>query len=208
MTPTKPLVRHRYLAYFRKNQTASVDDLSRAMNVTPANVRHHLVGLLIDGSIVVVETRHGPQRGRPIKIFGLSRLAKGDNLDQLSDVLLIEWLGAMGDNEIEAALGKVADRMSEKFSRISGNISRKLGYAVEQFSKMHYQARWEAHGSGPRVIFESCPYGSVVSSHPELCRMDSKILQNYFGGEVNQLAFREKGSKNIPVCIFAIHEKT
>jgi predicted ArsR family transcriptional regulator len=208
MTPVKPSIRHRYLAFFRKNQTASVEDLVRAMDVTPANVRHHLAGLQSDGLVTMVETRHIQKRGRPVKIYRLSRLAQGDNLTQLADALLSEWLAALDEGQLNEALGEVADRMVENVSSTSGHISRKLGFAVEQFNKMHYQARWEAHGSGPRVIFESCPYASVISAHPELCRLDSKILHNLLGCEVEQLATSEKGSRNIPVCVFAILERT
>jgi predicted ArsR family transcriptional regulator len=207
MTPPKVSVRHRYLAYFRKYQTASAADLARFMNVTAANVRHHLAGLMADGLIEKVDIRQGVQRGRPIMIYGLSRLVQGDNITQLMDVILTEWIGNLGENEIDDGLNRIAGQMIENGPIASGHISKKLGLAVEQLNKKHYHAHWEAHGSGPRVIFESCPYASVLSNHPELCRMDLKILENYFGGNVEQLARRERGARNIPVCIFTIHEK-
>jgi predicted ArsR family transcriptional regulator len=207
MTPSNGSVRQRYLAYFRKYQTASAADIARFMNVTPANARHHLASLTADGLIEKLDTRKGVQRGRPVRIYGLSRLTRGDNLTQLVDVLLTDWLNNIGENEIEEGLSRIASQMIENGSFVSGHISKKLGFAVEQLNKKRYQARWEAHGSGPRVIFESCPYASVISNHPELCRMDTKILQNYLDGDVELVARRERGARNTPVCIFAIHEK-
>jgi predicted ArsR family transcriptional regulator len=84
-------------------------------------------------------------------------------------------------------------------------LARKLALCIDQINKMHYHSRWEAHASGPRIIIESCPYASVITKHPELCLMDKKLLEKYLGGSVEQLAKLEKGSRNIPVCVFSLN---
>jgi predicted ArsR family transcriptional regulator len=83
-------------------------------------------------------------------------------------------------------------------------LARKLANCIDHLNTMHYHSRWEAHASGPRIIFESCPYASVIAAHPELCRMDQKLLERHLGGNVEQTAKLEKGSRTIPVCVFSI----
>jgi predicted ArsR family transcriptional regulator len=207
MTPVKNLTRHRYMALLRKIQTATAGELARALNVTPANVRHHLAGLQADGLVQVVEIRHGEGRGRPVNIYGLSRSAQGDNLTQLADAILTDWLSLIDPELVGDAIERVARSMMDgSQATATVNIARKLVNAMNHLNRMHYHARWEAHAAGPRVIFESCPYASVISRHPELCQLDAKLLQDYLGGGIEQLAKREKGFKNIPVCIFAVIE--
>jgi len=201
----KPRARHRYLALLRKNQTATAEEFARALNVTPANVRYHLAGLLADGLVQVAEVRREAGRGRPAKVYGLGYAAQGDNLSRLSDVILIDWLNLLDPGSVEDAMERVAQGLVADYQSIaSGNRAQRLVNTIEHLNRMHYQARWEAHGAGPRVIFESCPYASVLASHPELCRLDVKLLQKCLGEEVEQLAKREKGLKNFPVCIFAV----
>jgi predicted ArsR family transcriptional regulator len=204
MTPAKVPIRRRYLAYLRKNLTSTVADLARAMNVTPANVRHHLAELQADGLVELVETRRSAQRGRPLKVYGLSRLVYGDNMNQLADVVLTDWFSILEKEDISEAMSRIASQMIGDSKYISGHISRRLGLAVEKLNQMNYHARWEAHAGGPRMIFESCPYAHVISSHPQLCQMDTQILQNLLDTDIEQIANREKGTKNVPVCIFSI----
>jgi predicted ArsR family transcriptional regulator len=207
MTPARNLKRHRYLALLRKIQTATAGELARALNVTPANVRYHLTGLQADGLVQVVEIQPSEGRGRPVKIYGLSRSVQGDNLTQLADVIMTDWLKLIDGELVGDAMERVARSMMDGSQSVAtGNIARKLVNAMDHLNRMRYQARWEAHAAGPRVIFEFCPYASVISRHPELCLMDAKLLQEYLGGEIEQLAKREKGFKNIPVCIFAVKE--
>jgi predicted ArsR family transcriptional regulator len=207
MTPSRLHVRQRYLGFLKKNQTATAEELARAFDVTPANARYHLAGLQSDGLVQVIESRRGLKRGRPVKVFSLSKATQGDNLSKLVDVLLAEWSGSLGADHMDDALERLARKVMVSDPFVTpGQISRRLVQAIEQLNQAHYQSRWEAHASGPRVIFESCPYASVIADHPELCIMDIKILKNAIGSDVEQIAKREKGGRNIPVCVFSVFE--
>jgi predicted ArsR family transcriptional regulator len=82
-------------------------------------------------------------------------------------------------------------------------ITRRLALAIERLNTLHYQARWEAHAQGPRVIFELCPYTPIIARHPELCRMDKFLLQELLGLEVSLSAKLELNTRGLPFCMFA-----
>ncbi len=77
----------------------------------------------------------------------------------------------------------------------------RLRVLVEKLNGMHYQSRWEAGADGPRVLFGRCPYAAVIEGHPELCQMDVRVLENFLGREVRQLA---KVEKTQGMCVFAM----
>jgi DeoR family transcriptional regulator, suf operon transcriptional repressor len=205
MTPLKISMRQRCLAFLRRNQFATSQELARALNVTPADVRHHLARLQADGLVDVSENLRSGGRGRPIKVYGLSRLAQGDNLTKLADEVLSEWFKALSPQDASEALDRLAGRLIgfEKHGT-PAPIARRLVQSIEFLNTMHYKARWEAHAHGPRLIFETCPYAGVITNHPELCLMDKKLLEKSLGSRVEQVAKLEKGLRNIPVCIFEV----
>ncbi len=206
MAPFTTRMRQRFLTYFQKNHNASAGELSRVFGVTPADVRHHLRVLKSEGLVDIVDLMKGEGKGRPVKVYGLSRMARGDNLQPLVDALLTDWVGAMPPRETDQALERLAAHLMGNSSRNDRDpLARKLAQCIDHMNKMHYHSRWEAHASGPRIIFESCPYASVIGTHPELCLLDKKLLEEYLGGSVEQVSKLEKGSRNIPVCVFSLN---
>ena len=209
MTPVKTTARQRCLTFLKKHQPASASEIARALNVTPADVRHHLSGLEDDGLIEVLELRHELVRGRPVKLYGLNRQLTGDNISKLADAILQEWLGGLDSKEINDAMSRIAQRMAVRDQTTSkAPVGRRLAATVETLNEMHYKARWEAHAAGPRVILESCPYARTIAAHPELCLMDKHLLTGLLRSDVDQLAKQERSIKNIPVCVFAITNPT
>jgi predicted ArsR family transcriptional regulator len=204
MAPLTNRMRQRFLVYFQKNHKATADDLSRVFGVTSADVRHHLRVLKSEKLVDVVELMKGEGKGRPVKVYGLSRLARGDNLQLLVDALLNEWLGTMTSRETGLAMERLAAHLMGNFKQNDRDpLARKLAQCIDHLNRMHYNSRWEAHASGPRIIIESCPYASIISHHPELCLLDQNLLEKYLGGSFEQLAKLEKGSRNVPVCVFS-----
>src|SRR5512142_3230025 len=87
---TMVTARQKILAYFSKTRTASAREISRALKMSAATVRHHLRVLASDGRLEVTSARRGDGRGRPNKVYSLPRAALGDNLAALSNALLTE----------------------------------------------------------------------------------------------------------------------
>ncbi len=82
--------RQKVLVYLNKTRTASAGEISRALKMSAATVRHHLRVLVSDGRLEMTSVRGRDERGRPEKIYSLPRAALGENLSALSAALLAE----------------------------------------------------------------------------------------------------------------------
>ena len=186
--------RQKILDYLKRNKSVSSREIARALQMTPANARHHLSVLAADGRVEVINRRQ-VGRGRPEKVYQLGHTFVGDNLSVLADVLLTE---ADGKVEMEA-LGK---RIAGEGNLSEQPLMRRLASTIKRLNEMHYQSRWEAGAGGPRVVLGHCPYAAVIENHPELCLMDAALLAKLLGGEISQTAKLETGAGGLPYCAF------
>ena len=193
--------RQKILAYLQKKRVASAHEVAQALKVTAANARHHLRVLAADGRVTSV-IEQSPGRGRPVKKYQLSNALRGENVSVLLDATLEEWLGKLTPLKREQALRSVAKRIAIDSPTQAGPIAKRLVSAVEKLNASHYQARWEAGAEGPRILFTNCPYAAVIGKHPELCQMDTALLEDLMGISAHQLARIEHGRGE---CIFALH---
>jgi len=210
----KPNARQRILAYLQSHHGVTAAEVSRALRVTPANIRHHLSILAADGRAKVVGERRpekdaggtGQGRGRPVKMYGLGDTASGDNLSGLADAVLAQWIAGLPPDQRDSALGALAARLADvpPGGKLSGPIIRRLAQAITRLNGLHYHARWEAHAQGPRVIFEQCPYAAILEKHPELCRVDALLLKELLGADVTQSAKLELNARGLPFCMFVL----
>jgi predicted ArsR family transcriptional regulator len=202
----KPPTRLRILDHIRKHQTASVGELGRVLGMTGANIRHHLA-VLESNDLVEVVGRRQEGRGRPLGVYGLSRRMLGDGLDELAGVLLEVWLNGAKDEVRESGLRAVAQRLivnNTPHQDIS--ITQRVGQAVNRLNELHYQARWEASAAGPRLILGNCPFSAIIASHPELCQMDSYLLEAQLDLPVDQTEKLKRSTKGLPFCSFLVGE--
>ena len=187
--------RQKVLTYFTKTRSASAREISRALKMSAATVRHHLRVMAADGRLEMSFVRARDGRGRPEKVYSLPQAALGDNLSALSDALLTE----AGTSVRMEALAK---RLAGESNFANQPISKRLNLTVEKLNTMNYHARWEAGSQGPRLIFTHCPYAAIIGKHPELCRMDEELLENLMGEAARQLF--KIGKEASSICVFAI----
>ncbi|MEZ0396245.1 MAG: helix-turn-helix domain-containing protein [Anaerolineales bacterium] len=205
MTPVSPSsrlpTRLRILDYLRRHQAASALELSRALRMTVANVRHHLA-VLVSNDVLQVVGQQREGRGRPKQVYGLSRRLLGDGLDELASQLLSEWLGGLAEERREQALRRLALRLAGAETGAGGALPARLARLVQRLEALHYQARWEAGAAGARLILGHCPYAAVIAEHPELCRMDAFLIEAFLQQAVTQTAKRERAASGLPQCVF------
>jgi predicted ArsR family transcriptional regulator len=191
--------RQKILAYFAKSRTASAREISRALKMSPATVRHHLRVLTSDGRLEVTSVRERDTRGRPEKIYSLPHAALGNNLAALSDALLTE---AGSRIQTEALAGQLARRLAGEAGFAAQPLAKRLNLTVDKFNQMNYHAHWEAGSEGPRLLFGHCPYAAILEKHPELCQMDQAMLKELMGQPARQI-FRT-GKDGSSVCVFVV----
>jgi len=187
--------RQKVLAYLTKSRSASAREISRALQMSPPTVRHHLRVLTADGRLEMVFARGRDGRGRPEKVFSLPQAAMGDNLSALADALIAE-----------AGSGFDADSLAKRLAGESGfasqPVAKRLNLVVEKLNQMNYHARWEAGAEGPRILFGHCPYAAIIARHPELCKMDESLLEELMGRPAMQMS--KIGKDGSLLCVFVL----
>jgi predicted ArsR family transcriptional regulator len=210
-----PTSRQRILDFFDKNHVVTVDEISRALAVTQANVRHHLAILQDHGLVKVVGKRPAQNKGRPSLLFSLSSKYKGNTLEIILSALLSE-INHSQSAEINAFLTRLARRVAgldrgepgnPNLTNSSQQLTLRLLSTVERLSDLNYRPHWEAHIEGPRIILGNCPYLSILDDHPELCAFDRFLIEELISKPVEQLAKLNMDERNIPYCMFRVREK-
>lgn len=186
--------RQKVLTYLNKTRMASVREISRALKMPAANVRHHLRVLISDGRLETSTVVKGEKRGRPEKVYSLPRAVLGDNLSALSDALLTE-------TSLQVRMETLARHIAGDSNFMDQPLAKRLNLLIEKLNEMNYHARWEAGPEGPRVIFGHCPYAAIIEKHPELCVMDVALLENLMGQSAKKLTTIRDGSKS---CVFVM----
>lgn len=187
--------RQKVFAYLTKNRTASAREISRALKMSAATVRHHLRVMVADGRLEISFVRRREGRGRPEKVFSLPSSAFGNNLSVLSDIVLSEAGPAV-------RMESVAKQLAGNTNFANQPMAKRLGLTVDKLSSMNYHARWEAGPQGPRLIFGHCPYAAILEKHPELCQMDESLLKELMGDSATQIF--KIGKDGSSVCVFAL----
>ncbi len=192
------VTRQQIIAYLQAHQIATAKALSQSLNVTAANIRHHLQKLEQQGVIEEVGLLPSQGRGRPTRVFSLTTQAAEHNLDQLATALLQLLLAA---NEREGSASRIAEQMLQNFELPAGAIQR-LTAAVRWLNAHHYRARWEASPSGPRLILGACPYLAILESAPQICQVDASLISQLTGLSMAQISRLERDPRGSHQCVF------
>ena len=189
--------RQKVLAYLNKTRITSVREISRALKMPAANVRHHLRVLVSDGRLEASTVGMGGKKGRPEKVYSLPRRVLGDNLSALSEALLTEAGSKVRMEVLARHIAGEADFANQP-------LVKRLNLVIDKLNQMNYHARWEAGAEGPRVIFGHCPYAAIIEKHPELCVMDVALLEQLMGQSAKQVTTIRDGSLS---CVFVMKQK-
>jgi predicted ArsR family transcriptional regulator len=205
--------RQQVLNTVRSQRIVTASEISRTMQMTQANARHHLNVLVEQGLVAVVGLRPVQGKGRPEKLYGLSMQAAGHNLNWLAGALLDVLMEREVDSPDETAPEHLAKRLlsdaeqalPEEFELKDlqkYHLTQRLFQAVQIFNHYYYEAHWEAHASAPHFILGQCPYAAIIDRHPELCIMDRLAVERLAGMPVEQTAKRQPDNRGLRQCIF------
>ena len=199
--------RARIIEYLERSGQSTSDEIGRALNIPPANVRHHLRSLLNEG-VVVAEGGLIQGRGRPARLFGLSTQVKSHNLDLLASAALQALLEDVSSTVQKTKLGEVANRIAPPREPSQANsLTVRLTQTIRRLNELNYQARWEAHREAPRIILGHCPYAAILDEHPEMCQIDALVIQNLLAAPPRQLKKLARDSRGSHYCLFRVDQR-
>jgi len=196
--------RQKILHYISEQGNATVEELSHALNVTTANIRHHLAVLVDQGSVMVIGSKPATFRGRPSQVYSLVQQSLRNNLESLTDILLSELKQNPISGEDGVLLKNVAAQLASKYKIDSSNPTRRLYSTIGILNQMNYRSHWEAHVEKPLIIFDHCPYKPIVGRHPEVCLIDKYILETLLSTPVEQIEKDTTNLKGLPQCVFIL----
>lgn len=197
--------RQRLMEYLEIRTVATALELSHALQVTAADIRHHLTALREEGQVEVVGKQRVQGRGRPGKLYSLSQRSLDDNLDLLAEILLNELIKS-NTSSTDAALKRIAQGLIGN-PRLQGHLTQRLYNTISRLNQLNYNARWEARSDAPQVVLGRCPYAKIIQNHPELCQMDKILLNTLLDIPVKQLAKLSKDKRGATSCLFLVDIK-
>lgn len=173
-----PSTRKTILELLAQKQSLTPSEISKALGISPVDVRYHLKVLLKEKKIerYTPESQSKRKVGRPPQRYRLSSTSHPENLEILLLSLLKEMSAFLPETELWARIAEsiLPDLPQQPFPA-------KLRYAMSILERLHYEPRWEATQNGPKILFHRCPYTSIWEHHPQICIMDRKILERLTG---------------------------
>jgi len=197
--------RSKIMDFLEANNQATAVELSQILNMTQANIRHHLSILIDEGKIEIVGQNQTIGRGRPTILYMPTKQAQKHSLNVLLQILLDDIQSVGSTKQRESKIKRLAERLS--LSEIDDNksITLRLGGCIRHLNDLHYQAHWEARSDLPIVTFGKCPYAPVIERYPELCTMDKYLLEDILKREVTQTEKITRLPEGPHQCQFVIH---
>jgi len=196
------------LEYLKEHGQATVDQLAKVVGLTAVTVRHHLDILHAEGLVTDPLIRHRTSPGRPQYVYALTEKATlhfPKNYDHLAEKIVEEIKIATTPQTVNLIFEGVADRLADGAPKpIEGEpIQERLDRAVAFLNQHGYVARWEATPEGYLLHTSNCPYEALAPNHPELCKMDIKLVQNLLGTIPQPVSRLVEGAAS---CAYLIRE--
>lgn len=193
--------RQQIIDHLNRHHVASVSELSQALNLTVSNIRHHIKEL--EARQIVEEVGNLPQsgRGRPTKLYCLSKGALDHNLDYLAEILLDVILQDSAPADRSQYFERIASHMIGNLPLPKNQIQR-LNRAIQWLDDHNYQPRWEASPTGPRITLGYCPYVAILDTVPEMCQIDLSLISQLAGNPMQQTARLGRGPEGAHQCVF------
>ncbi len=198
------ITRLRIMNYLEKNHQASAKELSQVFNMTIANIRHHLSFLKNEEKVEIIGEKPASGRGRPTQLFMPTNKVQSNALNILVKALLGEIRSTRSKKQRNNRIKQLAKRLAGQNLIESKSITIRLGAGMQHLNELSYQAHWEAHATAPQMIFGKCPYAAIIDEHPELCQMDSHLLEYLLGEPVNQITKFNREPDGPKECRFVL----
>ncbi len=188
----------------KKRSGGTVDELARALGLSPMCIRQHLALLERDGYVTPREVRR--RTGRPHYFYTLTD--KADELfprsyDRLASGILSELKAGEGAEQVRGIMRRLGRRLGEEYAQSLGERSfeDRLGAAVNLLGDGSPLGAWEKNGDCYVLYEYDCPFQRVSRQHPEVCVMHHEILTHVLGGELQREQNMARGD---PRCTYRV----
>lgn len=190
--------RQEILEILLEERQATVEDLAERLELTPMTIRHHLNVLQAQNLVAATTVRRSQKVGRPRLVYTLTEAADDlfpQNYGELARHLVVEIKETMGPGETEEIFRRIAGRIADEAPQPSDGQSfeARLAEVADFLEQQGFVVRWEKTDEGYVLTNVNCPYRQITRDHPEICVMDSVLLERLLGIEPQQLSRMREG---------------
>ena len=201
-----PVTREKVLRALLIHPRSTINELAKAVGISPISIRHHIASLQAENMVVCDEERHGV--GRPRQLFSLTeagiekfptryvsltlRLLK--RLKETMPEILVSNLFTQMAKELAEDLAADVDTSNLTFNErlaLIRELLRREGFSIEL-----------EEGDDSLLIHEaSCPYYFIGHDNPEICTVDQVLISTLLNVPVEKIKCILNGDN---VCTYAI----
>lgn len=190
--------RQQILEILKEERLATVEDLADRLELTPMTIRHHLNVLQAQNLVETSTVRRSQKVGRPRLVYTLTEAADDlfpQSYGDLARYLLSEIKESMGPEETKAILRRIAERIaSQAPPPYEGQtFEERIDQITVFLDDMGFLFRWEKTDEGYVLTNVNCPYRLVTREHPEMCAMDSILIERLLGVKPQQQSWLRTG---------------
>ena len=197
--------RRQIIEYISNHHTATVPELSKRLSLTITNIRHHVKELEYQEILEEIGTLPLSGRGRPTKLYALSKRVQEHNSFELSAALLKLLMengkhSGISDQEV---FQSIANELIGPYQRHPIQVQL-LNRAIHWLNEHNFRARWEASALGPKMVFEHCPYRVVQEQFPKICQLGVSLISQLTGFDPQSIHFQQITAPGTTQCIFEL----
>lgn len=187
---TDASTRQRVLDLLLERGTMTAAELADALELTPAGVRRHLIGLVDGGQITTIEQTGPRGRGRPASVYQLTATGRkgfGQAYDDLALSALAELVAIAGPDAIDRFAERRLTDLEDDYRRRRTTDPEKdpMEVLAEALSAAGYFA--ETEGSA-ELCQHHCPVVDVATEYPQLCDAETSVFARLLGTDVSRSA--------------------
>lgn len=173
----------RILDHLKHNHTASAAELSHALNLTKADIHHHLRKLLGAGKVEVIAAKSNHGVGRPARRYKRVHVPP-IRLTRLLMSVLLEPPSYISHSD--APVISLPERIAYEILNCcpatrsySSSPAVRLNHLVDELKGFGVDFRWEARKSGPQFFFDHEPFSDLIE--------DASLVRQILAALIDQI---------------------
>ena len=186
--------RPRILNLLQRHQHATVDQLSRHMDLASATVRRHLDILQRDQLVAYQQVKK--KTGRPEYLYylteaGQESLPKGYDrilghlLKEMSSLSQAEVGNRNGEDLLQLLFRRMAQQTAaSKHMELQEPLTQRVASAVSILEEEQFQPEVEEVDGSFRILLRNCPFRRVALENQHVCEYDRAILSTILRTDV------------------------
>ena len=208
--------RQTILNIIRRRRQATVEDLTKELELAPATIRRHLDILGRDGHVEVGQVRR--KTGRPHYVFSLSEAGEelfpkhyvrttNRLIEEVIALTAEETSGRDGADLADLVFGKMAQRLAQRIGpRIHGStLAERVQATTEALAEEGIVFDVESVDGDYLLVGHGCPCPKVVSQHGQVCAHDQRLLSLLLDADVTYVEPNSVGQEGY--CAYRVQKR-